>query len=169
MHNCQKSPGAMAIFSSRKAFSYLIFSFLILIVSLGLTTWLWFGLNQNPNSRFIQENSHPNGFTVFFVGIGMLSASLISMTIAHRQFQLARRLEMDGHLIHGTITNKWEDTFDGRLLYYVSYCFQEESETWQCISQNLYNVLDKGRDVPIRYLKQEPSISRMDCEQIIAG
>ena len=102
------------------------------------------------------------------VGLALLFGPLLSLHLAWKNFRIAHKLEKDGNLTDGVITAKWADPFERRVLYHVSYRFQDNLEVWETISKHLYGKLKKGYKVPIRYLKENPSISRLDHEQISA-
>jgi len=166
MEDALGTPKIMATHSHNKAFSYLAFTVFMLIASVVMVILFSTGLAYEPGSQLAQNNTRMNLFAMVLFGLGLLGASLVSLAIAYKNYVPAHRLDKNGHLADGIITNKWEDTFDGRVLYYVSYRVQEDMEAWESISRRLYAKLDKGCNVPIRYLQQDTSVLRLDCERI---
>jgi len=159
-------PKIMATHSHRKAFSYLAFTVFMLLSSMVTVGLFWSGLPDGPGSQLVRSDARLNLFAGVLFVLGLLIASLVSLAIACRNYLLAHRLDKNGRLADGIITDKWEDTFDGRVLYYISYRVQEDMEAWESISRRLYAKLDKGCNVPILYLQQDTSVLRLDCERI---
>lgn len=161
-----KSSQTKATHSRLKAFSYLVFTVFMLSTSIAMVFLVSLDLSRSAGSQPLKNNPLADFILAVLLGIGLLSVSLLSFVIAFRHFFVANKLEKEGRLIDGMITNKWQDTLDGRVLYCVSYRFQEDKEGWDSISRELFNMLDEGHGVPVRYLIQEPSISRLAFEKL---
>jgi ABC-type multidrug transport system fused ATPase/permease subunit len=99
----------------------------------------------------------------------LLGGSLYSIMRAWRNYALVTKLETHGQVTEGTITNRWIDTFEGKPFYRVSYRFQDDLEVWENITEELFEKLCEGCNVPIRYLRYDPTVSRLDYERISAG
>jgi hypothetical protein len=168
MEDNHNFPAIMAVHPLKKALSYLLFSIFALLASIGIIFLFTTDLSKYLNLQFLQSESRMDQSMALIVGLVLLLGSLLSLHMAWKNFCIAHKLEKDGNLTDGLITNKWADTFERRVLYHVSYRFQDDLEVWETISKHLYRKLNKGYKVPIRYLKDNPSISRLDHEQISA-
>jgi hypothetical protein len=166
MENALETAKTLATLSHRKALAYLMFTVFMLLSSVAMIVLLSSHLSHPFVSAWVQNNEHSNLVNEAVLGLGLLSASLLSLAIAFQNYLPAHRLEKNGQLADGVITNKWQDTLNGRMLYYVSYRLHEDIEAWENISRRLYLKLEKGCSVPIRYLQQDTSILRLACEQI---
>jgi hypothetical protein len=168
MENDLKVPDIMATHSYRKALSYLLFSILVLFSSIVMTVLFTSDVSHQFKSQFSRHGVWMNYTAAAIFGLVLLGGSILSLRAALQNFFTARKLEKNGHSTDGIITNKWEDTFERRVLYYVSYRFHDDMEACEAISKNLYRELNKGCNVPIRYLKHDPSVSRLDYKQLSA-
>jgi hypothetical protein len=88
--------------------------------------------------------------------------------MAWQNFRIAHKLEKNGLLTDGVITDKWVETFERGILYHVRYRFHDDLDVCESIPKNLCRRLSKGRNVPIRYLKENPLVSRLDMEKFSA-
>ena len=161
-------PDIMATHSYRKALAYLIFSVFTLIASIMMIVLFTTHLSDHLQAQVFQSEAQMNSPLAIVFGLVLTSGSLLSLRTAWQNFYIAQKLEKNGHLADGVITNKWIDTFERRVLYHVSYRFHEDMEVWEAISKSLYQKLSKGCNVPIRFLEHNPSVSRLDNEQISA-
>ena len=168
MPDHQTVPNVMAVHSFRKALSYLLFSIFALIASIGMTILFTTDLSAFFHIQLLQNEGQMNRFLAIIFGSVLLISSLLSIHMAWKNFQIAHKLEKEGQLTDGIVTNKWVDTFERRVLYHVSYRFQNDIEAWEMISKKLYHKLSKGCNVPVRYLKENPSVSRLDHDRISA-
>jgi hypothetical protein len=161
-------PDTMATYSYRKALAYLTFSITALVSSIVMTVLFTSDLSHQFNSQLLRSEARINFSVVVIFGLVLLSGSILSLRTALQNLSTAHKLEKNGHTTDGIITNKWIDTLERRVLYHVSYRFHEDMEAWEVISKSLYRKLSKGCNVPIRYLKQDPSVSRLDHERLSA-
>ena len=166
MEDDLKIPDIMATHSYRKALSYLLFSILVLVSSIVMTVLFTSDVSHQFRSQFSRHDVWMNYTAATIFGLVLLGGSILSLRAAIQNFFTARKLEKNGDSTDGIITNKWEDTFERRVLYYVSYRFHEDMEAWEIISKSLYRKLNKGCNVPIRYLEHDPSVSHLDREQL---
>jgi hypothetical protein len=164
----QKLPAIMATHSYRKALSYLLFSILALISSLWMTALFTSDLSQHIDTHLARNEAWMNYVVAVLFGLVLLGGSILSLRTALQNFFIAHKLEKNGNQTDGVITNKWEDTFERRVLYHVSYRFHEDIEAWEVISKRLYHKLSKGSYVPIRYLEYDPSVARLNYERLSA-
>jgi hypothetical protein len=161
-------PDIMATHSYRKALSYFLFSIFMLTSSIMMTVLFTTDLSQQFNSSLLRNEIPMNYPVAIIFGLVLLGGSIVSLRMAIKNYYIALKLEKNGDIAEGIITNKWVDTLERRALYHVSYRFQEDMEVWEVISKDLYQKLSKGCNVPIRYLKHDPSVSRLDYDQISA-
>jgi hypothetical protein len=166
MEDDLKVPDIMATHSYQKALSYLLFSIFVLVLSIVITVLFASDVSHQYKSQFSRHGAWLYYTVATIFGLVLLCGSILSLRAAMQNFFTAHKLEKKGCSTDGIIINKWEDTFERRVLYYVSYRFHEDMEAWEAISKSLYRKLNKGCSVPIRYLKHDPSVSRLEYEQI---
>ncbi len=162
-------PKIMATHSYRKALSYLLFSIFVLVASIVITILFMSDLSNYSESQLLQNETRMSYAAAVIFGLILLGGSVLSLRVALQNFFVADKLERNGRLTDGVITNKWEDTFERRVLYYVSYRFHEDMEAWETISKRLYRKLGTGSNVPVRFLEHDPRVSRLDCERLSAS
>ena len=75
----------------------------------------------------------------------------------------ARKLDRWGEITEGTIVDSWvyQDS-DGDKTHYVAYEFGDGIQVAQKVKRALYEQLPLRSHVPVRYLPEDPTISRMD-------
>jgi hypothetical protein len=150
-----------ATHSMKDALSYLFFTVFMLVTSVVMMTVLW-----ASNSMIEGSDNRLNFAAIFFLGLVLISGSLLSLRVALQNYFVARQLEREGKLADGIITRQWEDTFECWIMYYVSYRFEEDTEACETISKSVYQKLQEGCKVPIRYLEQEPSVFHLDYDRL---
>lgn len=79
------------------------------------------------------------------------------------QYLQARKLDQFGEITEGAIVDSWVDRdSDGDKTYYVAYEFGDGIQIAQQVKQSLYEQIPLRSQVPVRYLPDEPTISRME-------
>ncbi len=102
---------------------------------------------------------------VVFGLIGLLL--LVLGVVAARQFPVAQELDREGVTAKGTIIGKWTRSDDeDRRDCYVAYQFGDGYAARQQVPLSVYRRLTPGDPVEIRFLRRDPSFSRMVIDHI---
>ena len=116
---------------------------------------------DDPSVARIGKVSFFDWFVVLLlpsIGLGMVW--FIGSAVG--RYLRARELDQWGKTTEGTIINSWVDRdSDGDTTYYVAYEFGHSIEVMQKVKRSLYEQLPIRSQVPVRYLPDDPTISRM--------
>ncbi len=75
----------------------------------------------------------------------------------------ARKLDRFGEITEGAIVDSWVDQdSDGDKTHYVAYEFGDGIQVAQKVKRSVSEQLPLRSHVPVRYLPEDPTISRMD-------
>ena len=109
MQNNHTVPDIMATHSYKKALAYLTFSILTLFTSIVMIVVFTTDLSDVLHAQIFQGEARMNSPLAVIFGLILLSGSLLSLRTAWQNFHLAQKLERNGQLTDGVITNKWVD------------------------------------------------------------
>ena len=79
------------------------------------------------------------------------------------QYLQARKLDQFGEITEGAIVDSWIDRdSDGDKTYYVAYEFGDGIQITQKVKRSLFDRLPIRSHIPVRYMPDDPTISRME-------
>lgn len=104
------------------------------------------------------------------VGFGLLLSLVLGVAVVavNKGWRQALELDMKGRFAQGTIINRWTVSDDGDHIYYVAYQFEvqqhngdsQQFAATQFVERKEYERLGIGSKVQVRFLPQDPNISR---------
>ena len=101
------------------------------------------------------------GVVMPLVGIFLLGVAIF----VGRDLPAARKLDTHGEIAPGKIVAKWTKTdSDQDRKCYLAYKFGEEQEAFQTVSWKYYRLVDVETVVEVRYLPENPTLSRLEGE-----
>ncbi len=85
------------------------------------------------------------------------------MVFLIRSYQRARRLDLQGRLTQGTIVDRWvKEHSDEPDEHFVTYEIGPGVRVMQKVKDREFPTLTTGAPVPVRYLPDDPTCSRME-------
>jgi len=98
-------------------------------------------------------------FSILAIGVGVVVSGLVAV----RRFL---KIRSGGQLVQGAMIDKWEGRDgEGGICYYVAYAFRDPTgKVFSSAEQSgmAYNKLNIGDSVDIRYLPENPKISKLE-------
>jgi len=85
--------------------------------------------------------------------------------ISCRDLPAARILDTRGEIVPGEIISKWtKSDSEGDRNCFVAYKYGQGQEAYQKISWKCYQLIDSGDRISVRYLSEDPTMSRLEGE-----
>lgn len=99
------------------------------------------------------------GLMMPLVGVFLLVVAVLAV----RGLPAARKLDASDAIAPGRIVGKWTQTdSDDDKTCYVAYEYGEAEEAFQRVSWKHYRRVEIGEQVDVRYLPEDPSLSRLE-------
>jgi hypothetical protein len=123
---------------------FLMFLIIMLGVTMGLVT--------------LSEDLNLLALTI--IGLSILVAG----TLLLKNYLRARRLDHFGQMTQGTIVNLWieERSSEEPNAHYIAYEFGDGLRVMQKVNEQIFQTVQVGVSVPVRYLPENPRCSRME-------
>ena len=104
------------------------------------------------------------------VGIGLILLSIIPLRFL-KQLTISNQLEKNGDTSTGKVLDKWVKVVRGEgqpmKTCFVSYEFGSGYGAVQKVNSSVYEKLNPGDDVAVRYLSSDPNRSRLETDLIL--
>ena len=111
------------------------------------------------------ENFTLGGFAMPLVGLILLGVALFGA----RDLPAARKLDTQGEVGPGKIVARWtKRDSEGDRDCFLAYSYGEGQEAYQKVGWKHYRQIEVGAVVSVRYVPEEPQLSRLDGEWFLS-
>jgi hypothetical protein len=96
------------------------------------------------------------------MGAGSIGFLMLHGRSGLKLIRLARELDRDGMITHGTVVDKLRARSKDEIHYDILYQYGDRHRAWQKVSPDVYDSLSTGDTVKVRCLLRDPKYSRME-------